>query len=611
MPILTYCLPAGRSIATRDAGADRTLQSADAMPLQDPTERRSVTAELARREAMLEAIGYAATRIVGGGDWQAGIQDLLARLGKAAEVDRVTLFETHRGPDDEMVQSCRYDWSAAPFKPISGDPRYQNMPVKDPDAAADDELDDWAHRRQRGEVIQTVRSATTGYTREVFEEHGTLSFLSVPLTVGGRWWGFLGFDDCRTERAWTEIEIDVLRTAAALIAGAIERQQAEAEMARQREALHQSEKLTALGSLLAGVAHELNNPLSVVVGQSLLLEEAARDTAFTGRAQKIRYAAERCSKIVRTFLALARRRELEPRLVQLNTVIGMAVDLLGYQLRTSGVELSLDLAPDLPALMADADQLHQVATNLIVNAEQALTGQTGAPRAAPRRLAISTRFDKARQSLRLVVADNGPGIGPEIRSRIFDPFFTTKPAGQGTGIGLSLCLTIVGAHRGSITSSETPGGGATFTVELPLAGLPPAKPTAAAPGSRPTEQGRRILVVDDEIEIAETLAEILIDLGHRVEIVGQGEAALNQLKAGPFDLILSDLKMPVLDGPGLYAVLGRDYPAMTGRIAFLTGDTLSQRQGEFLAETGAACLEKPFTPEDVRRFVGHLLEQAG
>lgn len=505
-----------------------------------------------------------------------------------------------------MVQSCRYDWCAAPLKPISGDPRYQNMPIKDPDTPDDDEFDDWARRRQRGEVIQTVRSATSGYTREVFEEHGTLSFLSVPLTAGGRWWGFLGFDDCRTERAWTEIEIDVLRTAAALIAGAIERQQTEAEIARQREALHQSEKLTALGSLLAGVAHELNNPLSVVVGQSLLLEEATRDSAFTVRAQKIRYAAERCSKIVRTFLALARRREPDPRPVQLNTVIGMAADLLGYQLRTSGVELTLDLAQELPAFMADADQLHQVATNLIVNAEQALAG-----RPAPRRLKISTRFDKARQALRLVVADNGPGIEPEIRSRIFDPFFTTKPAGQGTGIGLSLCMTIVGTHRGSIMPSETPGGGATFTVELPLAGLPAPKPAPAPEAmSRDSEPSRRVLVVDDEVEIAETLAEILTDLGHRVEMVSQGEAALNQLKAGPFDLILSDLKMPVLDGPGLYAALLRDYPAMTEKIAFLTGDTLSQRQGEFLAETGAACLEKPFTPDDVRRFVGHLLQQA-
>ncbi|QEX18773.1 hypothetical protein FRZ44_40840 [Hypericibacter terrae] len=576
------------------------------MTASDLTDRRSVTAELARREAMLETIGYAATRIVGGGDWQAGIQDLLARLGKAAEVDRVTLFETHKGPENEMVQSCRYDWCVAPLKPISGDPRYQNMPIKDPDTPDDDEFDDWARRRQRGEVIQTVRSATSGYTREVFEEHGTLSFLSVPLTAGGRWWGFLGFDDCRTERAWTDVEIDVLRTAAALIAGAIERKQTEAEIARQREALHQSEKLTALGSLLAGVAHELNNPLSVVVGQSLLLEEATRDSAFTGRAQKIRYAAERCSKIVRTFLALARRREPEPRPAQLNAIVGMAVDLLGYQLRTSGVELTLDLAPDLPALMADADQLHQVATNLIVNAEQAL-----AERPAPRRLRISTRFDKARQALRLVVADNGPGIEPEIRSRIFDPFFTTKPAGQGTGIGLSLCMTIVGTHRGSITPSETPGGGATFTVELPLAGLPAPRPAPALEARSPDgEPSRRILVVDDEVEIAETLAEILSDLGHRVEMVSQGEAALNQLKAGPFDLILSDLKMPVLDGPGLYAALRRDHPAMAGKIAFLTGDTLSQHQGEFLAETGAACLEKPFTPDDVRRFVGHLLQQA-
>lgn len=188
-----------------------------------PAAEHEAVAELARRTAMLGAIGYAATRIIGGPDWRAGIQELLERLGEAMQVSRVSLFETHLGPDGKLVQSCRWDWGEQGLPPISNDPRYQNMSLAGDDGA---ELDDWSLRRQRGEVIQAQLRDTTGYTREVFEEHGTLSFLSVPIMVGGGWWGFIGFDECRVERVWSDLEIEVLKTAAALVAGAIERAEA-------------------------------------------------------------------------------------------------------------------------------------------------------------------------------------------------------------------------------------------------------------------------------------------------------------------------------------------------------------------------------------------------
>lgn len=183
-------------------------------------EYESALGELARRTAMLGAIGYAATRIVGGADWKGGIQELLDRLGGAMEVSRVTLFQAHRGPDGTMVQSCRWDWAEPGMARLSDDLRYQNMSLADDDGA---ELGEWSRRRERGEVIQALQRDTDGYTRQVFEEHGTLSFLSVPIMVEGRWWGFIGFDECREERVWSELEIEVLKTAAALVAGAIER----------------------------------------------------------------------------------------------------------------------------------------------------------------------------------------------------------------------------------------------------------------------------------------------------------------------------------------------------------------------------------------------------
>lgn len=188
--------------------------------------------ELSRRAAMLGAVGYAATLLVGGGDWRTGVEELLRRLGLATGVNRVTLFEVHRVADGRMVQSCRFDWAEPPLRPISQDPRYAGMPLGN----ERDEIDDWSLRRMRGEVVQALRSEVSGYTRQVFEEHGTLSFVSVPVTLaGGEWWGFIGFDDCRLERHWTPLEIEVLRIAAALIAGAIERERTQARLALSEE----------------------------------------------------------------------------------------------------------------------------------------------------------------------------------------------------------------------------------------------------------------------------------------------------------------------------------------------------------------------------------------
>lgn len=175
--------------------------------------------EANRRLAMLDAVAYAATRMVAG-DWRNHVKDFLKRLGRATEVSRVTLFEVHEAANGERVQSCRFDWADNGLTPISADPRYQGMPISDEGKAG--KLDDWAARRERGEIVKAKFSETTGYTRQVFLEHGTLSFISVPIMVGRKWWGFLGFDDCKEERNWSAEEIHVLKTAAALIAGAVE-----------------------------------------------------------------------------------------------------------------------------------------------------------------------------------------------------------------------------------------------------------------------------------------------------------------------------------------------------------------------------------------------------
>ncbi|MBI2879355.1 MAG: response regulator [Candidatus Rokubacteria bacterium] len=365
-----------------------------------------------------------------------------------------------------------------------------------------------------------------------------------------------------------------------------ERRRREEEQRRLQGQLAQSEKLAAMGELLAGVAHELNNPLSVVLGQTALLREAAEGGPLAQRAEKIARAAERCARIVKNFLAMAHQHPPERHPVRLHEVVEEVLELLAYQLRMDTVEVRLDLADGLPVLWADPHQLGQVVVNLITNAQQAMRGTP-----PPRRLTLTTRHEPARGRITLEVADSGPGIPPEIQARIFEPFFTTKPPGQGTGVGLALCQGIIAAHGGSIGVESRPGQGATFRIDLPVVAPPRARPEAPPADRLPAPRGQAILVVDDEPEVADVLAEMLAADGHQVEVADDGASALDSLQTRSYDLILSDLRMPQLDGPGLYRELARRRPDLLPRVVFLTGDTLSPEITAFLNETGAPCLD--------------------
>ena len=378
-----------------------------------------------------------------------------------------------------------------------------------------------------------------------------------------------------------------------------EKKRSAEELARQRESLYQREKLAALGSLLAGVAHELNNPLSVVVARAVLLEEQG-DPATHAAAAKIRTAAERCARIVRTFLAMARQQRPERGLVAINEVIAAALDITGYATRTSSVEVEVDLAPDVPLVHADADQLHQVLLNLIINAQQALQDHP-----LPRRIRIESRFDAARDGLRITVADNGPGIPAHLRARVFEPYFTTKPTGLGLGVGLAVSLGIVEAHGGTLSVDCPAAGGAVFTIVLPVGvgDTPSQEPPVPA---RKAATLRSVLIVDDEAEIRETLSEILAAERHRVVTAASGREALAILERERYDVVLTDVRMPDIDGRALYEEIERRWPERAACVVFVTGDTLASAMREFVAQSGRPIIEKPFLPAEVRRVVTEL-----
>ena len=381
-----------------------------------------------------------------------------------------------------------------------------------------------------------------------------------------------------------------------------ERKRTEEEIGRQRDALYQSEKLAAMSQLLASMAHELNNPLSVVAGQTFLLINAVGGGPLAERAAKIGDAAERCTRIVNNFLGLARRRPPERKEVDLNRVIQEAVELLAYELRVENVEVTLDLAEDLPSLWADPHQLHQVVVNLVTNAQHAMRHTS-----PPRRITLTSRFNPADRRVSLEAADTGPGIPPQIRSRIFEAFFTTKPAGQGTGLGLSLCQGIIEGHGGTIRVESPPGRGAVFQMELPVMTGLVREPEAHTAEAGPAIQGKTILVVDDDPEVARVLADLLALDGHRVDTAAHGAVALEQIQKQAYDVILSDHRMPVLDGPGFYRELERDHPEYLRRIVLITGDALNPETEAFSERAGLPTVAKPFVLGDVRRAIEQVL----
>ena len=369
-----------------------------------------------------------------------------------------------------------------------------------------------------------------------------------------------------------------------------------------QERLLQSEKMVSVGQLVSGVAHELNNPLTGIMGFSQLLLARELDERTESDVKTIYTEAERAAKIVQNLLSFARRRRADKEPANLNTLVERVLELRSYDLRMKSIELVLELDPKLPETMVDPDQIQQVFFNVIVNAEQAMLAANGEGGGT-----LTVRSWREEDMLRLSLQDDGPGMESETLRRIFDPFFTTKQAGEGTGLGLTLSYGIIDEHGGRIWAESQRGRGTTFTIELPivLGGERPREPAEEEPAA--TTTGRSILVVDDEESIQRLLGSILELDGHRVHTARNGLEALERIGRRHYDVVITDIKMPDMDGPALYERLLKLDPILAQRTVFITGDTVSPETRNFLQQVRNPCLAKPFRLRQVRETILQIL----
>ncbi len=373
---------------------------------------------------------------------------------------------------------------------------------------------------------------------------------------------------------------------------------------RLQDRLSQSEKMSSLGQMISGVAHELNNPLASILGYAQLLQATAAKEGgvLSQRLQIMDQEARRCRKIVQNLLSFARRRDPERKPYSLNDLVRSVIALMRYQFRMDSIKIVSETDPELSHLHGDAHQIQQALLNLMTNARHAMKEEGGG------NLSIRTARDGLDAAL-LIVEDDGPGIPASIRNRIFDPFFTTKAPGEGTGLGLSLVYGAITSHGGRVECDTAPSGGARFTVRLPMDHvLDEAEGEQAGKAKMSPAAGRsRILVVDDEEPIARFLAEMLGSEGHRVDVATDGSEALARLAECGYDLVVTDYKMPGLSGKSLCDAIGQRFENLKGRVLMITGDTVSGEPEQAAEQAGVTLIHKPFDLDEFRGLVRRRL----
>ncbi|MDB5048523.1 MAG: hypothetical protein JWO30_1594 [Fibrobacteres bacterium] len=461
-------------------------------------------------------------------------------------------------------------------------------------------------RQKKGLIVNDVESDP----RSEFIPHhpAAVKLLSIPLLIRDEPRGVMNIQNKKNGDDFTQEDLEILTIFSHQATVSVENfrlfKEVSKELQRVTELqgqLVQSEKLSAIGQLVAGVAHEINNPLGVILGYSELLRKKAVDESSIHSLDIIIQATERAAGIARNLLSFARKQEPKLTLLDVNDVVRSVQELLGNQFMLCNISVFTDLDLKARTVRADIQQLQQVFLNLLTNSMQALNAKKDG------RIVIETRQRDG--SMTVAISDNGPGIKPEILPRIFEPFFTTKEVGKGTGLGLSICYGIVKEFGGEITINSSLGKGATFVIELPSAEFPAKgkiEPSAAA--NIATVIPYKVMVVDDEESIRSLLKDLLESYGARVLTAANASAALNLLRSNPVDIIVSDMKMPGMEVSEFYDLCLRDFPQYAKRFIFASGGIVGEDAEMFLERTGCEFINKPFAIRQIIEKVSKVME---
>jgi signal transduction histidine kinase/ActR/RegA family two-component response regulator len=468
----------------------------------------------------------------------------------------------------------------------------------------------------RGGAPVVVRDVKLEYSAaegaEVFAALQIRSFICCSLVQGGVCRALMSVTQT-TPRAWTPQEVAVVQEFTDRCWATIRERAAQADLRRAEEQLRQAQKMEALGRLAGGVAHDFNNLLSVVLGTSeLLLEDLSPRDPHIADIEEIRRAGERASALTRQLLAVSRRQVMEPRVVDLNGIVGGMENML-RRVVNADIELSCDVGPEALPVLADAGQIEQVIMNLVINARDAMpeggrltvaTGTTelGLPGARSIAALAPGRYAT------LEVTDTGHGMDAATRSLVFEPFFTTKAEGKGTGLGLSTVYGIVTQSGGYVDVVSAPGAGTTFTIYLPRADGAIEGRAAPAPQPSTLRGSETVLIVEDEDQVRALERAILQRAGYAVlDARNAGEALLAfEQHQGTIDLLVTDVVMPRLGGPALAARLAAKQPGL--RVLYVSGSAESALGPRDGIEAGLTYLPKPVTPEALLRKVRETLD---
>lgn len=559
--------------------------------LQDVTEKKRAEEEVKRRNRELHALNAIATAATQTFDPDQLFHAAIDEINRLFRSERGSIYLLERGTNT-FIRKAQFGHS--------------DVEASDRFTLPQDFLDRIEQSRTELITQQHLPHLPAEAARFVGQA-GLRSWLWSVMWAGDTIIGAIGVGS-RDAHDFTPQDEELLATIARQLATSIEKirlydetRRAYDDLRRTQEQLLQSEKMSAVGQLISGVAHELNNPLTAILGYTQLLEAESLPERCSDYVSKLYKQTQRTHRVVQNLLSFARQRKPQKQQVDVRRVLDDTIALRDYDLKLNNVQVVRDFASSLPVVVADPHQLEQVYLNILNNASDAVLE-------CSRRGTVKVRAFAEGNRVVVEFRDSGPGIRDP--KRIFDPFYTTKAVGKGTGLGLSICYGIVKEHGGEILASNHPDGGAVFRVELPATGtfrhavnVPQDSENAVLCG--------RVLVVDDEAVLLEFEREVLTAAGADVTCVASGDLAVRLLQNHDFDAVISDFKMPgEIGGAELYRWIARNRPTLRPHFLFTISNVTDDDTREFLEAEGAACLVKPFEVQDFVSRVRRVMLKA-